>query len=78
MWAHLGIAVGVGTGAELFAYVVAMLATASPSDSTTDNAAGAGVAILTVPTAVVLGVLLAVGALAGLLTVRSRRQPVTP
>jgi hypothetical protein len=61
MWAHLGISALAGTGLLMLGYVVAMVTTASPQDDSADNAAGVGLVILSVPTLVVIGTLLAAG-----------------
>jgi hypothetical protein len=58
-----------GTTVQLFTYVTAMLAAPqSPGDANNDNAAGAGFAILAVPTALLILALLWLGALIGALS----------
>jgi hypothetical protein len=71
---------GLGTAALMFSYVVAMVAAPAsddPAESTPDTAAGAGVAVLTVPTAVIILALLWFGAGLGALSRRIShgRQP---
>jgi hypothetical protein len=61
-WTHVLLSTALGTVALMLSYVGAMIAAASPTDTTVDNATGAGVVIIAVPTFVVLAVLLAVGA----------------
>lgn len=60
-WRH-GVALTVaGTAVLLVSYGLAMVAFADSNDTTADNAAGAGVVILTVPTMAIVAALLAVG-----------------
>jgi hypothetical protein len=70
-------AAALGTAAQLFCYVVAMLVAPSYDASMEDTAAGAGVAILAVPTALITLALLWFGAGLGVLSRRigSLRQP---
>ncbi|MCW2938557.1 MAG: hypothetical protein JWN00_1542 [Actinomycetia bacterium] len=60
-WLQLVASVALGAGLLLFWYVYAMIVLAGPADATADNAAGAGVAILAVPSAVVIALLLMLG-----------------
>jgi hypothetical protein len=66
-------AAAVGTAAQLFWYAVAMLAAPSSDGSDQDLGAGAGVAILTVPIALITAALLWFGAGLGVLSRRLRR-----
>jgi hypothetical protein len=66
-------AAALGTAAQLFCYVVAMLVAPSSDASTEDIAAGAGVAILAVPTALITLALLWFGAGVGVLSRRISR-----
>lgn len=70
LWVHVPLAAGVGTALLAVLYVAAMVAFADPNDSTTDNAAGAGLVIFGVPTALGLAVLLAMPAAVGWLVAR--------
>jgi hypothetical protein len=73
LWA----AAGVGTAVQLFCYVTAMLAAPTdPGSADNDTAAGAGVVLLAIPTAVIILTLLWLGAALGALTrvVRARRR----
>lgn len=69
-------AAAVGTGVQMGCYGVAMLAAPSPDGSEQDNAAGAGMAILTIPTALILLALLWFGAGFGVLSRRIRQPDV--
>ena len=71
-WTQVLLSTALGSVAVLVSYVGAMIAAASPTDTTVDNAAGAGVVIIAVPTFAVLAVLLAVGAGLG----RLARYPI--
>jgi Protein of unknown function (DUF2510) len=61
-WHDFGLAVAVGTVAMMLCYGVAMLSIPDP-DNSNDIAAGAGIATFVVPTALVLAVVLGIGAL---------------
>lgn len=67
-------AAAIGTAAQIFCYVLAMLAAPSSDGSAQDDAAGAGLAILTVPTALVTLTLLWLGAGVGALSGRRWSQ----
>lgn len=77
MWLHLLISALCGTGVLLFGCAVVMIATASPDDTTVDNAAGAGVAIFSVPTLITVGALLFLGGGLGALVRRRMRTRKT-
>jgi hypothetical protein len=65
----LSPAVAAGTAVQLFTYVTAMLAAPQgPGDANNDNAGGAGLAILAVPTAMLILALLWLGAGIGALS----------
>lgn len=73
-------AAAAGTAVELFSYATAMLAVPqSPGDANNDNAAGAGLAILAVPTALLILALLwlgaGIGALSRVVRKPTRRSP---
>jgi hypothetical protein len=61
-------AAAIGTGVQLFFYVTAMLAAPSTDGDSNDTAAGAGIVILTMPTAVLILLLLWMGAAIGALS----------
>ena len=72
MWQHIGIATGLGTGALLFWYIVAMVAFTPTSDTNSDNAAGAGLVLLFIPTLVAVSAVLYLGGVIGRFGPRSR------
>ena len=74
LWRHLLVSLGAGTIAMLCWYVVAMVAFAPSNDTSSDNAAGAGVVILGIPTLLLIGIFLALGAGAGRLRMRGSRS----
>lgn len=65
MWQHIGIATGLGTGALLFWYIVAMIVFTPASDASSDNAAGAGLVLLFIPTLVAISAVLYLGGVVG-------------
>jgi hypothetical protein len=74
MWRHLRMLVWIGTVAVIWSYVIAMIGFNSDSDTTSDNAAGAGVAIFGVPIAVTIAALLFGAAGLSCLTLRRPRS----
>jgi peptidoglycan/LPS O-acetylase OafA/YrhL len=73
-WRHVPVAALCGTAVLAVVYVIAMLATAQPDDTMVDNAVGAGLSVLGIPTFVLL--LAALGASAGTGRLLSRRPKV--
>lgn len=76
VWQGLTKAAVIGSGWLLLNYGMLYVLVAmhvDPNDASADNAAGAGIAILTVPTFVVIGALLALGA--GLSWAWARMRP---
>jgi hypothetical protein len=67
-------AAAVGTAVQMFWYAVAMLAAPAPDGSEQGTAAGAGVALLTLPTALIILALLWLGAALGVLSCRMSQR----
>lgn len=74
-WRQLAAFVVAGAVVLLAWYVVAMIATTPASDTTGDNAAGAGVAILAVPSVAATALLLGLGAAPAVTLRRLRKKP---
>jgi hypothetical protein len=62
-WRQLGMSVAAGSVVLLAGYGAIMIAAASATDTTVDNAAGAGAVIAAVPTVLAVATLLLLGAL---------------
>lgn len=75
LWRLLGAAIPIGTAVLMAAYAVAMIAF-NPSDPNADTSAGAGLVVLSVPTAALLAILLFSGAAVARLQGRGKTNAV--
>jgi hypothetical protein len=71
LWRQLAIGTGAGTGTLLLWYSVAMIVFSNPKDTNADNAAGAGIVILAIPSLLVVASLLYLGAALGRISSRT-------
>jgi Kef-type K+ transport system membrane component KefB len=73
LWKHMAVAAVIGTAALMACYVLAMIAMAQPGNEAGSNAAGAGFALLSIPSLLVVAGLLFLGGGVGWLF--RRRNP---